>query len=189
MSDPNHASASPPREVSPLKAAVRQARIDAAEQTGVVIDLHDAELARLEILNEALDPVFADIPPDIELFDRGLTRGREPRLWIDMIAHVEMGRDKRIYRFMQDTRFGRRIAAESTAVEPIVRAVTNYVARRMVERERALAGDTIATYGETRAFATMRRKRRWKGTGLFVLGVLAGAVALLGLAWVLGPHY
>ena len=67
-----------------------------AERTGVVVDLHDAELARLELLNEALDPLFADMPADVDLFDRGISRGDTPRLWIDAIAHVAMGRDKRL---------------------------------------------------------------------------------------------
>ena len=39
-----------------LRDALRQARIEAADRTGVVVDLRDAEVARLEILNEALDP-------------------------------------------------------------------------------------------------------------------------------------
>ena len=78
-----------------LRDALRQARIEAADRTGVVVDLRDAEVARLEILNEALDPLFNEIPHDIELFDRGISQGDTPRLWIDMIAHVVMGRDKR----------------------------------------------------------------------------------------------
>src|SRR4051794_22158013 len=93
--------------------AVRQARIDIAERAGVVVDLRDAETARLEILNEALDPVYAELPAGIELFDRGITNGDPPRLWVDMVAFVAMGRDKRIYRLLQDTRFGRRVLAES----------------------------------------------------------------------------
>ena len=97
---------------SPLKAAMHQARVEAAERTSVVIDLRDAEVARLELLNEALDPLFADVPADIELFDRGLSRGDTPRLWIDPVAHVAMGRDKRSYRFLLDNRFGRRVLAE-----------------------------------------------------------------------------
>ena len=97
---------------SPLKEAVHQARIEAAERTSVVVDLRDAEVARLELLNEALDPLFAEIPPEVELFDRGLSRGDTPRLWIDAIAHIAMGRDKRNYRLLQDTRVGRRVLAE-----------------------------------------------------------------------------
>ncbi len=167
---------------------MRQARIEAAEQTGVVIDLHDAELARLEILNEALDPLFAEIPANVQLFDRGITPGQQPRLWIDAVTHVEMGRDKRVYRFLLDNRFGRRIGAESTAVEPIVQAVTQYVARRLVVRERALAGTGVPTPAEAQVYAAAR-PRGWRGFWLFVLGLIFGAAGLLALAWVLGPRY
>ena len=45
-----------------LRDALRQARIEAADRTGVVVDLRDAEVARLEILNEALDPLFGQVP-------------------------------------------------------------------------------------------------------------------------------
>ena len=95
-------------------------------------------MARLEILNEALDPLFAQIPEQVDLFDRGISQGETPRLWIDVVAHVMMGRDKRIYRFVQDTRFGRIVLAESHDVPVIVDAVTDYVARRMIEREHAM---------------------------------------------------
>jgi len=80
----------------PLKEALRKARVDQAERSGVVIDLHDAEVARLELLNEALDPLFEELPKEIELFDRGISRGETPRLWIDPVAHISMGRDKRV---------------------------------------------------------------------------------------------
>src|SRR3954453_7457205 len=129
-------------EPGTLKEAVREARIEAAERSAVVVDLRDAEFARLERLNEALDPVFNDIPRDVGLFDRGLSRGDVPRLWVDVVAHIEMGRDKRQYRFLQDTRYGRAVLAESYDIPEIVKAVTRYVARRLVERERALADDT-----------------------------------------------
>ncbi len=95
-----------------LRDALRQARIEAADRTGVVVELRDAEVARLEILNEALDPLFAEVPERIDLFDRGVSQGETPRLWIDVVAHVVMGRDKRIYRLVQDTRFGRIVIAE-----------------------------------------------------------------------------
>ncbi len=126
---------------SPLKEAVHQARIEAAERTSVVVDLRDAEVARLELLNEALDPLFAEIPPEVDLFDRGVSRGETPRLWIDAVAHVAMGRDKRSYRFLHDSRVGRHVLAESHEIPDIVQAVTTYVARRMVERQRALDED------------------------------------------------
>src|ERR1700740_2237632 len=121
-----------------LRDALRKARIDAADRFGVVVDLRDAEVARLEILNEALDPLFAQVPDNVDLFDRGISQGETPRLWIDVVAHVLMGRDKRLYRLVQDTRYGRKVLAESHDVPVIVKAVTDYIARRMVEREQAL---------------------------------------------------
>src|ERR1700722_4960293 len=103
-----------------LRDALRLARIAAAHPTGVVVDLRDAEVARLEILSEALDPLFAQIPEQVDLFDRGISQGDTPRLWVDGAAHVVMGRDKRIYRFVQDSRFGRIVIAESHDVATIV---------------------------------------------------------------------
>ena len=169
------------RTEHPLKDAVREARIEAAERSGVVVDLRDADVARLELLNEALDPLFKEIPGDIELFDRGLSRGDVPRLWIDVVAHVEMGRDKRQYRFMQDTRYGRAILAESYEVPALVQAITRYVASRMVERERALSDD--ATRGVAQSvFRRARNQRRWRAVRIFIYGLLAGVAALVALA-------
>src|SRR3984957_5973523 len=129
-----------PEGPQPLRDAMREARIEAAERTGVVVDLRDAEAARLELVNDELNAVFAEIPDRVELFDRGISRGEVPRLWIDAIAHIEMGRDKRVYRFVQDSRFGRKVLAESILSAEIARAVTKYIARRIIERERMLAG-------------------------------------------------
>jgi len=157
-----------------LRDALRKARIEAADRTGVVVDLRDAEVARLEILSEALDPLFGQIPDHVDLFDRGISQGETPRLWIDVVAHVLMGRDKRVYRFVQDTRFGRILIAESHDVPVIVDAVTDYVARRMVEREHALAVSVaVPAPAEPR-----RRSRFWP----FALGFILGALALFGLA-------
>src|SRR5258705_13885013 len=95
-----------PEDPQRLRDALRQARIESAERTGVIVDLRDAEIARLERLDEALDPLFAEIPDDVDMFDRGTGRGDPPRLWIDAVAHVDMGRDKRPYRLVQDGRYG-----------------------------------------------------------------------------------
>src|ERR1700744_5128237 len=126
-----------------LRDALRKARIEAADRPGGVVDLRDAEVARLEILSEALDPLFAQVPDNVDLFDRGISQGETPRLWVDVVAHIVMGRDKRAYRFVQDPRFGRVVIAESHDVPVMVDAVTDYVARRMIEREHALAAPSV----------------------------------------------
>lgn len=170
-----------------LKDALREARIEAAERSAVVVDLRDAELARLELLNEALDPVFQDVPPEVDLFDRGLTHGEVPRLWVDVVAHVEMGRDKRQYRFVQETRYGRAVLAESYELPDIVQAVTRYVARRLVERDRALSDDSERplALGLMRAH---RKRRRGRIVGAFMLGLLIGAAALFAAAMLSAPY-
>jgi hypothetical protein len=176
-------------EPSPLTQAMHQARVEAAERTSVVVDLRDAEVARLELLNEALDPLFAEIPPEVELFDRGVSRGETPRLWIDAVAHVAMGRDKRIYRFLHDTRVGRHILAESHEIPDIVKAVTTYVARRLVERQRALDEDpefiTRIARGEA---GRERRRRRWRTFGVLLLGILIGLIGLLAAGVILAAR-
>lgn len=170
-------------KAEPLKEAVREARIEAAERLAVVVDLRDAELARLELLDEALEPTFKDIPANIELFDRGISRGDVPRLWIDMVAHVEMGRDKRQYRFVQDTRYGRAVIAEAYEVPVMAEAVTRYVARRLVERERALADDAWVGQVAANKIARLERAReRWHLFWIFILGLMIGAGALCALA-------
>ncbi len=60
MSDAQSTGSNGAGEATPirLRDALRKARIEAADRTGVVGDLRDAEVARLEILNEALDPLF-----------------------------------------------------------------------------------------------------------------------------------
>ena len=92
-----------------------------------------------------------------------------------------MGRDKRLYRFVLDTRHGRKVLAESPQAEEIVTAVTDYVARRMVERERALAGGGPA-WPEV-AWPYWLSWQRWRGAVWpFVIGILVGVAVLFLIA-------
>jgi hypothetical protein len=175
-------------EVERLKDALRKARVDQAERSGVVVDLHDAEVARLEVLNEALDPVFEEVPANVDLFDRGISRGETPRLWIDAIAHIGMGRDKRIYRFVQDTRYGRKVLAESVNVGEMVDAVTKYLAQRLIERERALADASPPYIRDPRQEAKLdRRRRRRRAIKAFLFGLFMGFATLIAAALLFGP--
>ncbi len=178
---------------SSLAAALRAARADGAERAQAMGELRDAELARLDLLREMLDPVLAEVPPEVDLFDTGVVPGQHPRLFVDMITFVEMGHDRRSYRLLQDRRDGRVLLAETEGVGAMVTAVTGYIARRLVERESLLASldrEPMPPIVERRAepvAAPSPEKGPAVATALLrlvldALGVLALA-ALLWIAW------
>jgi hypothetical protein len=150
------------------------------------------------------------VPEDVDMFDAGLVPGGKPRLFIDMIAFVDMARDRRVYRLVQDSRAGRVIIAESERIDTMVDAITNYIARRLVERDKALAGaaqplayapplgsdadaprrdahdDGLpARPGPKQHRATPRdgRWRDWFGSGFSFLLQFLGSVVLVALLW------
>ena len=114
-----------------------------AERSDVVVELRDAERARLELLAEELRAVFNEVPPDDDQFIFSVAAGTPPRLWIDMTSFVVMGRDRRSYRFLKDTRLGRTVILETAKLEDMADTITHYVAERIIERERAMEGDWL----------------------------------------------
>lgn len=179
---------------SSLAAAIRAARVEVADRAQALGDLREAELARLELLRELIAPVLAEVPPDVELFDAGLVPGDHPRLFIDMVAFVEMGRDRRTYRLVQDRRHARAVLHEGEGVTGTVAAVTAYVARRLVEREQFLASlptaPAVPPAPPPRPPAPPRRRRalRLALSGLRLVVDGFGLVALGGFAW-FGLHH
>ena len=184
-----------------IRRAMRQARIDEAERVNSVADLRGAEVARLEVLRDALRPVFAGVPPEADIFDHGLVTSERPRLFIDMVAYVEMNRERRQYRFVQDTRAGRILIIEDERLDPVIEAVTTYVARRLVERERAIAtlndpmplisAKPVLNAGTANAGTPAQNS--WQGQqgfrwpallAVFALGAIIGAAGLMGYALV-----
>ena len=140
MSDP---SDSTPGKVRSLRETIREVRTAETERADVVVELRDAERARLELLAEELRGVFAEVPAEDDQFIFAVAAGTPPRLWIDMTAFVVMGRDRRSYRFLKDTRLGRTIIVESAELADVADTVTHYVAERIIERERAIEGDWL----------------------------------------------
>ena len=124
-----------------LKDAIRQVRLSAVERSDVIVDLREAEIARLELLQEALAALVAELPENDDQFEITLVPSHPPRLWIDMLSYVVMGRDKHAYRFMKDTRNGRETIIESADRAEVVNAITDYVAYRILEREKAFASE------------------------------------------------
>lgn len=171
--------------VTRLTAVMREVRVASADKADVVVDMKEADRARLEILAMELKPIFDEVPLDHDLFDFAISSGLQPRLWIDAISHVQMGRDRRTYRFVRDTRLGRSVLAESLDIKPVAVQVTRYIAERMIERQRMMEGEVTSTRQTTK---TVEQKAvsppsvapNYGGGANFIAGliwVLIGAVA------------
>lgn len=172
-----------------LSDAIRDVKNAFADREDVVVDMREAHRMRLDLLAAELAPVFADVPADMDNFDFAVSSGLQPRLWIDAVSHVAMGRDRRTYRFLRDTRIGRVVLAESTDMKPVADQVTRYVAERVVERQRMLEGGVEqAIAGLKRAAVPeaeppLRAAPRGKGWSAVLSGLgLIAAGALVGLA-------
>ena len=113
--------------------------------------------------------------------------GQPPRFWVDATSFVTMGRDKRQYQFVKDTRLGRTVLAEGTNVDAVADAVTRYIAERIVERERAVEADwlTEARQGGRSPASRLPADNQALIWGLcgFGLGMIAGMFLLVAYAW------
>lgn len=132
-----------PRDRLSLSEAVRGAQLASADRNDVLTDTKEADLARIEVLAQDLQEVFDEVPVDDPQWQFAVSKGQQPRLWIDVTSHVTMARDRRTYRFVRDTRNGRILVAESTEVRPVADAVTRYIAERIVERRQMMEGSRV----------------------------------------------
>lgn len=174
-----------------LTEVMREVKNAVADRDDVVVELREASRTRLELMATELAPLFADVPADIDLFDFTISSGLQPRLWIDAVSHVAMARDRRTYRFVRDTRAGRVVLAEDTAIKPVADQVARYIAERLVERERLLDGAVEpASPGRVIQVAepdTIVRRGGWpaflSGLGLVAAGALVGLIATALTLW------
>lgn len=178
--------------VSRLAEALREVRNAAADREDVVVEMREAARTRLELLAQELEPVFAEVPDDEIQFDFAISSGLQPRLWIDATSHVAMGRDRRTYRFVKDTRLGRVVLAESTEMQPVVEQVTRYIAERLVERQRLMEGDVLPMLPResarmAEAHESGESDKVWQAVRstiwLCFLGALVGGAAAIAWFW------
>jgi hypothetical protein len=184
-----------------LRKAVDAVRNRQADQSDVVVDLGEAEKGRLDLLAAELLPIFEEIDESDERFDLAVSRGDRPRMWIDMTTFVTMGHDRLSYRLLKDTRMGRIVLAETDDLSKMADFVSDYVAEKVVEREKMIEGEwhsmksvqqsanetVIAASAETLPEETIKPKRRGKFT--FFLLVAICSLALVGaLAFLMVPQ-
>ncbi len=176
-----------------LRDAVNKVRSAETERADGISELHEAERARLDMLVDELSDVFKDAAADERMILQ-VASGAPPRLWIDVTSHVMIGRDRRTYRFLKDTHLGRTIIMESDNLESMADRVTDYIAERVVEFERALEGGwvmekALSDPGDPPA----KREKKRGGFGrlllAFVLGAVIGIGALVTYAWFYAPTY
>ncbi|MEI2383601.1 hypothetical protein [Breoghania sp. JC706] len=186
----------PHAKVRSLREAMRKVRLAEAERTDVIIELQETERARLDILREELEGVSKELPEDDEQFMLQVVPGNPPRMWVDVTSHVVIARDRRTYRFVKDTRLGRTVLLETDSAHAMADCITEYVAERMIDRERALESDWLLKRlradadkalieAESRRNAKPQRGGFGIGTaiGVFLIGLAIGVAGLVGYAW------
>ena len=186
-------------KVRRLSDAVRRVRIAESERTDAYADLHEGDRARLMLLAEELQGVFAEVPADDDYFICDVAGSTPPRLWIDPTTHVVMARDRRSYRLLKDTRLGRLTLHESADIDAAADAVTDYIAERVIERERALESDALVEKLRTVALDQRTGDDGTDGKHgdrvssfiwaliIFLAGFAVGALGLVAYAWFMVP--
>lgn len=148
-----------------LSDAIDQARTTQADRQDAVAEVNAAEIARLELVLSELAPVIAELPADADQFLCALVPGDPPRLWVDMVSFVVMAPDKRTYRFVTDTRAGRTVRVETPDPGKVADVVTEYLAHRIVDRQRLRENTTSPAVPANPGYSGMA----------VILGFLAGA--------------
>jgi hypothetical protein len=159
-----------------LDAALRRAREFEAAHFEAVLAVRDAELLRLEALKADLAPIVAAHDRAKEYFDLAISPGEPPRLWIDLLGSVTMAPDPRCYRLTQDLQSGREVLLETTDRAEMVEKIKEYMAHRLVARERLIATSTRPRPQPDRYSASALLLTWLAG---FAAGALAVAIAFI----------
>lgn len=176
-----------------LRDAIRKVQLGEVERSDVVVELQDTERARLDMLADELKDVFKEIPQDDDQFSLQIIAGSTPRLWIDATSHVAVGGDRKTYRFLKDTRLGRIVILETANIDDMADCLTEYIAERVLEREKALEGDWLNNRLRQVALDSQVVRVRETRTpvlavvGAFGIGIAAGVLGLIAFAWFANP--
>lgn len=182
----------PHTRVRTLRDAIRKVQLGEVERSDVVVELQDTEKARLDILADEMKDVFKEIPEDDDQFTLQIVAGSTPRFWIDVTSHVVVAGDRKTYRFVKDTRLGRVVVLETAEVDDMADCLTEYIAERILEREKALEGDWLNNRLRQVAVEGLdgkaARSPSWGPMLIaFLIGALVGVAGLIAYAWFANP--
>lgn len=174
-----------PATATSLREAIHLARLQEAEDLDKSVDRRSTEMARLDVLHAAVEPVFDDIPIEDDRFALALVPSKPARLWIDIMTYVAMDKSAEIYRLIRNEGTGRRVLVETDDVGVMAGRITEYVAREIVARERQAAGfsyDRIITRGKSRS-------RTGAAIAGFIIGILTGVAGYIALGGKLSSQF
>lgn len=156
-----------------LEEALRRARASQADFLDARANVADLRFLRLEALAEEMAKI-TEGQRNLDVFmTLKAIPGDPPRLIVDGASHVVMEPDPRTYMLIYDGPEERKVLCETEERREIEEKLTEYVAHRIVENERAV--------GEA-AQEPAKPAKPGRSTYLFVwlLGVAMGALALYG---------
>ena len=182
----------PHTRVRSLRDAIRKVQLGEVERSDVVVELQDTERARLEMLADELKDVFKEIPEDDDQFTLQVVSGSTPRCWVDMTSHLVVGGDRQTYRFLKDTRLGRVVVLETSVLDDMADCITEYIAERILEREKAIEGDwfnnRLKQAARDQIVAKVPQSSNWPGiVSGFLFGAAVGMIGLVAFAWFANP--
>ncbi|MFO7478478.1 MAG: hypothetical protein R6X03_09070 [Methyloceanibacter sp.] len=177
-------SAARPAAARSLREAIRQARVEEAEQLDLAADLRDGEMARLELLMAELEDIFDELPSDDDRFNLVLVPSRPARLWIDLFTYAAIDDLSGAYLLVRNSENGRRTLFSSNNVAETADRITRYVAQEIVRRER-LAGALAETAKVDLGGVERGAAKAPIGVVMaaFGIGLLTGAAGLFVAVW------
>jgi hypothetical protein len=163
-------------EADQFTKALRDARLAEAAQFDAMVNLQDARILRLQNLSEAVKAKLAGHEAADALFELNVQAGGQPRLWIDLVSGVEMEPNPRHYQLVQHRENSRHVVFESDDFSAMVDHVVQYVAHRMVTREKAALGLGVATAPPKVGYTVRDMIYIW------LTGCIFGVMAMLSVA-------
>lgn len=161
-----------------LTVALKEARLAEAARFDAIARVHDARVLRLEALRDVILPEITGNPNLRELIEINIQDGDVPRLWIDLITHVEMEPDPRSYRLVQAFEHGRETLFETPKAELMKRQLLRHIAHRTVVLDRALIGKMPLNEQRKKTYGFIELVYVWlSGIAFGALGLLAYAMA------------